>query len=141
MHIPFKEAQDAQVTEKACEIRAWETGGGALERPIGLLVLARTSHQRIALRRDHLRADRFIADWQSSDSQRQALSRSGDHSASGKVREAMAGMAKGLERDPQLESLLRNRTKELGLSFQSGQSLSQDLQRHLGRSLGRGLGL
>ena len=61
MHIPFKEAQDAQVTEKACEIRAWETGGGALERPIGLLVLARTSHQRIALRRDHLRADRFIA--------------------------------------------------------------------------------
>ena len=50
-------------------------------------------------------------------------------------------MAKGLERDPQLESLLRNRTKELGLSSQSGQSLSQDLQRHLGRSLGRGLGL
>jgi len=50
-------------------------------------------------------------------------------------------MAKGLERDPQLESLLRNRTQELGLSSQSGQSLSQDLQRHLGRSLGRGLGL
>ncbi|MBD3816467.1 MAG: hypothetical protein IE913_08470, partial [Halothiobacillus sp.] len=86
-------------------------------------------------------ADRFIADWQSSDSQRQALSRSGDHRGSGQVREAMAGMAKGLERDPQLESLLRNRTKELGLSSQSGQSLSQDLQRHLGRSLGRGLGL
>jgi hypothetical protein len=83
-------------------------------------------------------SDRFIADWQSSDSQRQALSRSGDHNASGKVREAMAGMAKGLERDPQLESLLRNRTQELGLSSQSGQSLSQDLQRHLGRSLGSG---
>jgi len=144
-------AQRARDALDALRPQASQDLSAAFGKDRGLIHEAATGHSGNAIRQMQVerdmrvagqqRADRFIADWQSSDSQRQALSRSGDHSASGKVREAMAGMAKGLERDPQLESLLRNRTKELGLSSQSGQSLSQDLQRHLGRSLGRGLGL
>jgi len=52
----------------------------------------------------------------------------------------MTGMAKSLERDPQLESLLRNRVKELGIRSSGGASLSHDLQNWLGLSRGRGLG-
>jgi ATP-dependent exoDNAse (exonuclease V) alpha subunit len=39
----------------------------------------------------------------------------------------MADMAKGLERDPQVESLLRNRTRELGLGKDIGRDLSREL--------------
>jgi hypothetical protein len=47
-------------------------------------------------------------------------------------------MAKGLSRDPQVESLLSGRRKELGLSAPSpGRNLAQDLARSLG--IGRGL--
>ena len=49
-------------------------------------------------------------------------------------------MAKSLQRDPQLESLLRNRMKELGLSSQGSASLSHDLQDYLSPSRSRCLG-
>jgi hypothetical protein len=52
----------------------------------------------------------------------------------------MATMAKSLERDPQLESLLRNRMKELGIRPAGGASLSHDLQRWLSLSRERRLG-
>jgi hypothetical protein len=53
----------------------------------------------------------------------------------------MTDMAKSLHRDPQLESLLRNRVKELGIGKLSGASLSHDLQQVPALSRGRGLGL
>jgi hypothetical protein len=50
------------------------------------------------------------------------LYRSGRYSASKDCRYAMAEMAKGLERDPQMESILRNRKLELGISVESTRS-------------------
>ncbi len=64
----------------------------------------------------HLRADRFVERWQQLDDRRDELYRSGRYSASKDCRLAMADMAKGLERDPQMESILRNRKIELGIS-------------------------
>jgi hypothetical protein len=52
----------------------------------------------------------------------------------------MKGLAGGLARDPQVESVLVGRRRELGLSpgATPGRDLVQDLTRSL--SLGRGLG-
>jgi hypothetical protein len=50
-------------------------------------------------------------------------------------------MVHSLERDPQLESLLRSKRPELGLDAMRGRSLSQDLADWLSPSRSRGLGL
>jgi len=55
----------------------------------------------------------------------------------------MGNMVAGLERDPQLESLLEGRRRDLGISFESGLGISRDLaiSHGLGRGRGRGIGL
>ncbi len=58
-----------------------------------------------------------------------------------KVRSSLMSMAKGLERDPQLESVLANRRPQLGLAAMSTKTLSQDLQKSLGISRGLGMGM
>lgn len=87
------------------------------------------------------RADRFVADWQSKARQLKTLERNGDYDAARSTRDGMTAMAKALHRDPQLESLLRNRALELGLRSQGGASMSHDLQEWLGRSRGLGIGM
>jgi hypothetical protein len=87
------------------------------------------------------RADQFVADWQQKTRKLQRLDRTGDYDAVHRVKESMTDMAKSLHRDPQLESLLRNRVKELGIRKLSGASLSHDLQQVPALSRGRGLGL
>ncbi|GAA0318321.1 Ti-type conjugative transfer relaxase TraA [Sphingomonas oligophenolica] len=87
------------------------------------------------------RADQFVADWQKKTRTLQRLDRTGDYDAVHRVKESMTDMAKSLHRDPQLESLLRNRVKELGIGKLSGASLSHDLQQVPALSRGRGLGL
>lgn len=87
------------------------------------------------------RADRFVADWQQGTRQLQALSRSGDYDTTYRIKESMSEMANALHRDPQLESLLRNRVQELGIGGRSGGSLSHELLHHPALSRGRGLGL
>jgi hypothetical protein len=62
-----------------------------------------------------LRADRFVERWQGLSADRDRLYRAGDMSGREKAGQEMAGMAKSLERDPQVESLLRGRSRELGL--------------------------
>jgi hypothetical protein len=86
------------------------------------------------------RADQFVAEWQLQARRFHALSRTGDYDAVDRVRDNLTEMAKSLHRDPQLESLLRNRIKELGIGKLSGASLSHDLQELPGLSRGRGLG-
>ncbi|MEG3146536.1 Ti-type conjugative transfer relaxase TraA [Sphingomonas sp. RT2P30] len=87
------------------------------------------------------RADQFVADWQQKVRKLQRLDRTGDYDAAHRVKESMTDMAKSLHRDPQLESLLRNRVKELGIGKLSGASLSHDLQQVPALSRSRGLGL
>lgn len=88
-----------------------------------------------------LRADRFVSEWQARARQFKALERTGELGAAAKQRTMLAGMAKSLERDPQLESLLHSRRIELGLGAHQGSGMSHDLQSWLSRSRNLGLGL
>ena len=87
-----------------------------------------------------LRAERFVEDWQKLRGQRQALHHAGDDAGIRRVRSDMSVMAKSLERDAQVESLLKKRLPELGMKASGSASLSHDLQEWLGISRGRGLG-
>jgi len=80
-----------------------------------------------------------VADWQKLTQARERLDGAGDRSGSEKARQAMLGMAKGLERDPQVESLLRGRTRELGLDARMDKL--PNIERRLGRELEMDLGL
>jgi Ti-type conjugative transfer relaxase TraA len=84
------------------------------------------------------RADRFVEGWRQLGQHREELQRDGDFRGARKVSEQMAGMAKSLERDAQVESLLRGRKQELGISFETGRQLSHDLSSSVGIEMGRG---
>ncbi|MEQ1552331.1 Ti-type conjugative transfer relaxase TraA [Sphingorhabdus sp.] len=77
------------------------------------------------------RADRFVNDWQRLGQARAVMQQGGNENGAHRVAGRMADMAKGLERDPQVESLLRNRTRELGL----GKNIERDLSRELAASV------
>jgi hypothetical protein len=66
--------------------------------------------------------------------------RCGDDRGANRVRAQMTGLAKGLERDPQAESLLRGREKQLGMPDFIDKPLSQALPDWIGWGRGRGLG-
>ncbi|WP_145206887.1 Ti-type conjugative transfer relaxase TraA [Sphingobium sp. B2] len=88
----------------------------------------------------HLRADRFVERWQQLSQDRDRLYRSGDMTGRDRTGKEMAGMAKSLERDPQVESILRNRTRELGLEIAMGQGRDMG-GGELGRQLTQALGI
>lgn len=81
-----------------------------------------------------MRADRFVERWQGLNAQRDELYRAGDMTGREKIGKEMAGMAKSLERDPQVESILRDRTRDLGLEI--GMSRGREMS---GGELGRQL--
>ncbi|WP_349514148.1 hypothetical protein [Erythrobacter sp. NFXS35] len=114
---------------------AREAGSGQVRRAVQALQLEtelRTDPQR--------RADRFVERWQKLDHTSQRQYQAGDMSGYKTTRVAMGDMAKSLERDPQLESILANRKLELGISFDSGRSLGRELAFNHGIDLGRGRG-
>jgi Ti-type conjugative transfer relaxase TraA len=89
-----------------------------------------------------LRADKFVQRWQSLDRQRRLLLRDQESTAARRIAGAMMGMAKSLERDPQVESLLRNRKADLGLPGHArDHGIGHSLGDMIGRTLGRGLGI
>ncbi|ARR57891.1 Ti-type conjugative transfer relaxase TraA (plasmid) [Rhizorhabdus wittichii DC-6] len=89
----------------------------------------------------NMRADRFVERWQGLQRQRAGMMRAGDHEGSEKAGKAMQGMAKGLERDPQVESLLCGRRQELGLQMEMGRAraIGAELVQQLEISRDRGL--
>jgi Ti-type conjugative transfer relaxase TraA len=115
---------------------AREAGSGRVNRTIRALQLEteiRTDPQR--------RADRFVERWQKLDRASQHQYQAGDMSGYNTSRSAMGDMAKSLQRDPQLESILANRKLELGIQFESGRRLGAELAFTHGIDLGRGLGI
>ena len=121
----------------------------ALSRSPGLAskgegaVLAAVKREAEIRRSPKLRAERFVQDWRKLEGQRQAL-RGSEHDGPRKeVEERMKGLARGLERDPQLASLLRGRRQELGLNQAKSQvqKIGDDLAKALTRGRGRGLEL
>jgi hypothetical protein len=89
------------------------------------------------------RAERFVSDWQRLGQARQAMQRDGDTRGAQRLTNRMTDMAKSLERDAQVESLLRGRTRELGIKTELGRDLARDLATSItmerSRSIGMGL--
>ena len=115
---------------------AHEAAGGRVNRAIRALQLE--TELRINPGR---RADRFVEDWQKLDQASLRQYQAGDISGYKATRSAMGHMARSLERDPQLESLLDNRKRELGIAFESGRRLGLELAFSHGIDLGRGRGI
>jgi len=87
------------------------------------------------------RADRFVSDWQRLGQARQALQRDGDSKGAQSLTNRMTDMAKGLERDAQVESLLRDRTRELGIKTEFGRDLARDLAASISTERSRSIGM
>ncbi|AJA08920.1 conjugal transfer protein TraA [Sphingopyxis fribergensis] len=104
----------------------------------------RAMHREADIRIDPAkRADRFVEDWQKLQQQRASLSRTGEHDAARKIGSHMGAMAKSLERDAQVESILRGRKASLGIDMRSARSVGQDLAEiaGIGRGRSRGIGI
>ncbi|MBE5075087.1 Ti-type conjugative transfer relaxase TraA [Erythrobacteraceae bacterium E2-1 Yellow Sea] len=93
-----------------------------------------------------LRADQFVERWRQLSQDSERLYRADDMAGREKAGKEMAGMAKSLERDPQVESILRGRTRELGLEIgmnrarvMGGGELGRQLAHELGIGRDRGL--
>jgi hypothetical protein len=91
------------------------------------------------------RADRFTETWQRLHQQRASLSRNGEHDAARKIGGQMSTMAKSLERDAQVESILSSRKAALGIDVRSVRPIGRELAEIAGlgrsRSLGIGIGM
>ncbi|MGH6877022.1 MAG: Ti-type conjugative transfer relaxase TraA, partial [Rhizomicrobium sp.] len=129
-------SHDVEAAYKKNPELAQNTATGRVNRAIRALQLEtelRTDPQR--------RADRFVERWQKLDRASQHQYQAGDMSGYKTTRSAMGDMAKSLERDPQLESILANRKQDLGIGTESGRRLGQELAFNHGIDLGRGLGI
>ncbi|MGJ5222081.1 AAA family ATPase, partial [Bradyrhizobium oligotrophicum] len=129
-------SHDAEAAYKKNPELAREAADGRVNRAIRALQL------ETELRSDPgRRADRFVERWRELDQTSQRLYQAGDLSGYKAARSAMGDMAKSLQRDPQLESILASRKNDLGIAFESGRRLGQDLAFVHGIDLGRGRGL
>ncbi len=86
------------------------------------------------------RADQFVKAWRQLGDRHEMFERRGDDTSTRRIASQMTQLAKTLERDPQVESLLRHRDKELGIPPFIDRPLSQALPDWIGWGRGRGLG-
>ena len=129
-------SHDAEAAYKKNPELALEAASGNSARAVRALQL------ETELRTDPgRRADRFVQRWQKLDHTSQRQYQGGDIAGYKATRSAMGDMAKSLERDPQLESILANRKQELGIAFESGRRLGQELAFTHGIDIGRGRGI
>jgi len=129
-------SHDAEAAYKKRPELAHEAGSGRVNRAVRALQLE--TELRIDPGR---RADRFVEDWQKLDQASLRQYQAGDISGYRATRSAMGDMARSLERDPQLESILANRKRELGIAFESGRRLGHELAFAHGIDIGRGRGI
>jgi Ti-type conjugative transfer relaxase TraA len=129
-------SRDIERAYTADQPLAHEAAGGQVRRAI----LAMKAEQEIR-ETGHERANQFVTRWQKLKERSQQSYERGEMSSYRSTRSKMANMAEGLERDPQLESLLANRKRELGIDIASGRSLGRELAFNHGLGLGRGRGL
>jgi Ti-type conjugative transfer relaxase TraA len=121
----------------------------AFVRDMGLIEEAAAGHPANAIHgmewerryriEPQFRADHFVKAWRELGDRHELNERHGDERAAQRIAAQMTGLAKTLERDPQLESLLRNRTKELSVPSYLDRPLSQALPQWIGWGRGRGL--
>jgi Ti-type conjugative transfer relaxase TraA len=126
-------SHDAEAAYKKNPELALEAASGNSARAVRALQLEtelRTNPSR--------RADRFVERWQKLDHTSQRQYQAGDIAGYKAARSAMGDMAKSLERDPQLESILADRKRDLGIALESGRRLGQELAFTHGIDIGRG---
>ena len=129
-------SRDAEAAYKTNPELAEQAASGNPARAIRALQL------ETELRTDPARrADRFVERWHKLDQTSQRQYQAGDMSGYKTTRASMGDMAKSLERDPQLESILANRKTELGVQMESGRRLGAALAFAHGIDLGRGRGI
>ncbi|HEV2506816.1 MAG TPA: Ti-type conjugative transfer relaxase TraA [Mesorhizobium sp.] len=87
------------------------------------------------------RAERFVKRWQKLDQTSQRQYQATDMASYRATRSQMGDMAKSLERDPQLESILANHKTALGIGIETGRRLGAELAFTHGIDLGRGRGV
>ncbi len=87
------------------------------------------------------RADQFVARWSKLQKQSDRAYVAGDMAGRRAIQSEMAGMAKRLERDPQMESILAARKAQLGITIETGRRLGAELAFNHGIDFGRGRGL
>ncbi|MDQ0390426.1 Ti-type conjugative transfer relaxase TraA [Labrys monachus] len=136
--------QDAEAAYSKDNSLAREAGSGRIARTIRALQLeaeirtGRDADPAVGLSR---RADHFVERWQKLGQASQHQYQVGDMSGYKATRAEMGDMANSLKRDPQMESLLANRKRELGIAFDSGRRLGDEIAFHAGIDLGRGRGI
>ncbi len=126
-------SHDAEAAYKKNPELASEAATGRTARAIRALQLEtelRTDPQR--------RADRFVERWRELGQTSQRQYQAADMSGYKATRSAMGDMAMSLERDPQLESILAGRKRDLGIGIESGRRLGLELAFSHGIDLGRG---
>ncbi|GHD21169.1 Ti-type conjugative transfer relaxase TraA [Tianweitania populi] len=98
--------------------------------------------ERAAQADPHVRAERFVQQWQSLQAERQELRGWSNDEARSKIESQMRSMAKTLERDPQAQVALRNRAQELGIRYlRQDQTIAREMERELSRSRDRDRGM
>lgn len=94
----------------------------------------RAMQHEAAVRTDPaLRTERFVSEWQGLSTARKQLEQQGDRAGVARVSAKLTELAKGLERDPQVEGLLRGKTRELGIDPKPERSIANELTATLAR--------
>ena len=137
-------SRDAEAAYNKDNSLAAEAANGRVRRTIQAIQMEaeiRTGRDSDAAMGLNRRADHFVERWQKLGQTSQRQYQEGDVSGYKATRAEMGDMAKSLQRDPQLESLLANRKQQLGVAFDSSRSLGAEIAFHAGIDLGRGRGI
>lgn len=128
--------RDLQIVFNADRTTIDEAASGRPQRTIRAMML------ETEMRADPARrADQFVARWSKLQKQSDRAYAVGDIAGRKAIQSEMAGMAKSLERDPQMESILAGRKAQLGITIDTGRRLGAELAFNHGIDLGRGRGL
>jgi len=110
-------------------------------------LVAGIEHEARVRQDPSLKAERWVKVWNGLEAERERLRSGAQRQAREKVEARMRSMAGELKSDPQLESVLRSRQRELGISPGSGldrvineRSIERDMAPSIGRDRGRGMG-
>ncbi|MEZ5695305.1 MAG: hypothetical protein R3E18_02395 [Sphingomonadaceae bacterium] len=124
---PLAATDLSKAMERRPELVA-EAAGGRSQKAM------RAMQHEAAVRTDPaLRTERFVSDWQGLSIARKQLEQQGDRTGAARVSTRQYELAKGLERDPQVEGLLRGKARELGIELKPERSIANELTATLSR--------
>jgi hypothetical protein len=102
----------------------------------------RAMQHEAAVRTDPaLRSERFVSDWRELSAARKQLDQQGDRAGAARLSAKLTELTKGLERDPQVEGLLRGKARELGIDPKPERSIANELTATLSRERRLDLGM